>query len=74
MWPGDPEEVGQSWSVVGIEVVRNLLEEVGKGDRHVRSRARDITCCLILDPIAQGYIKARNGRYLCSSPPFSRNT
>ena len=43
MWSGDPEEVGQPGSVVGIKVVRNLLEEVGKGDRHDRSRARDVT-------------------------------
>ena len=44
MWPGDSEEVRQSGSVVGIKVLRNLLEEVGKGDRHNgRSRARDVT-------------------------------
>ena len=39
---GDPEEVSQSGSIVGLEVLRNLLEEIGKGDRHDRSRARDI--------------------------------
>ena len=42
MWSGDPEEVSQSGSIVGVKVLRNLLEEVGKGDRHDRSRARDI--------------------------------
>jgi hypothetical protein len=34
--PRDPEEVSQSGSIMGIKVVRNLLEEVGKGDRHDR--------------------------------------
>ena len=43
MWPRDPEEISQSRSIVGIKVVRNLLEEVGKGDRHDRPCARDFT-------------------------------
>lgn len=34
VWTRDPEEVSQSGSVVSIKVVRNLLEEVGKGDGH----------------------------------------
>lgn len=42
MWPGDPEEISQPGSIVGVEVLRNLLEEIGKGDRHDRSRARDV--------------------------------
>lgn len=41
--PRDSKEVGQSGSIVSIKVVRNLLEEVGKGDRHDRPCARDIT-------------------------------
>jgi len=50
MWPGDPEEVSKPGSVVSIKVVRNLLEEVGKGDGHDQPCARDTTYCLILDP------------------------
>ena len=34
VWSRDSEEIGQPWPIVGVEVVRNLLEVVGKGDGH----------------------------------------
>lgn len=43
VWPRDSEEVSQSGSIVSIKVVRNLFEEVGKGDGHDQPCARDIT-------------------------------
>ena len=41
MWPGDSEEVSKPGSIVSIKVVRNLLEEAGKGDGHDQPCARD---------------------------------
>ena len=46
---------------MGIKVVRNLLEEVGKGDRHDRPCARDFAYCLIPDRLLTWWYKARNG-------------
>ena len=39
MRPRDSEEVSQPGSIVGIKVVRNLLEEVCKGDGHDKPSA-----------------------------------
>ena len=61
MWPCDSEEISQSGSIMGIKVVRNLLEEVGKGDRHDRPCARDFAYCLIPDRLLTWWYKARNG-------------
>lgn len=41
--PRDPEEISQPGPIMGIKVVRNLLEEVGKGERHDHPCARDFT-------------------------------
>lgn len=59
MWPRDSEEVSQPGSIVSIKVVRNLFEEVGKGDGHDQPCARDIANRRAPH---QGLQKARNAR------------
>lgn len=72
MWPRDSKEVSKPGPIAGVEVVRNLLEVVGKRDRHDQRCTRDLTDCLIPDLEGQQNThKARNGKCISSSPSLS---